>query len=254
MSETLYPIYYGTRMVTFDVLVKSFEADIHPEFARRGFNFILCQNGKFGIGEGNREYQPDKPGFAPQGKSFHAKQKYPSGLFYAAWDLVVANPGGRHRAPQWDDVPVQGSQEALDYGFHINNSNESWHGQGVPIDGYDSWVANGKQDLDYNYPIKIFPPDTTLPQPIGDIMAQFVTRYLEEGMSGSDVKFYQGQMNDIAGQGLQLDGQFGPKTKTAVENWQRFFKATSDGKPLIVDGELGPLTQQSIVEVSLAVT
>ena len=88
-------------------------------------------------------------------------------------------------------------------------------------------------------------PDTK-----GNIV-QFTSRNLAEGATGSDVKFFQRQLNDIAGQGLLLDGYYGPKTTQAVKNWQSFFKKTSDGKVLIVDGKLGALTQQSIIEVSL---
>ena len=68
MSEVLYPMGYGTRLVTFDVLRNTFEPFMHPEAARRGFNFILHQGGKFGIGGGYRPpgAQPDRPGFAPE--------------------------------------------------------------------------------------------------------------------------------------------------------------------------------------------
>lgn len=80
---------------------------------------------------------------------------------------------------------------------------------------------------------------------------KFTSRHLIEGSTGNDVKFFQRQLNDIAGQGLLLDGFYGAKTATAVKNWQTFFKKTSDGKPLIVNGQLDALTQQSIVEISL---
>ena len=63
-------------------------------------------------------------------------------------------------------------------------------------------------------------------------------------MSGPDVKFFQRRMNDIAGQGLILDGYFGAKTTTAVKNWQRQFGLTQDGI-------LGAATQKSIIEVGL---
>ena len=158
----LYPSGYGTRLVTFDQLVEQHTPHMHPEAARRGFNFILCQQGKFGIGGGYRPpgTQPSGTTFAPKGKSFHQDQPFPSGMFYIAWDLVVRNPGGNHRAPRWSEVPRQGTQLATDYGVHCNVGepgsvgNEPWHMQPVPIDGWQSWVNDGRPDIQYNYPIK----------------------------------------------------------------------------------------------------
>lgn len=155
--EILYPMGYGLQLVTFDVLRNKHEPFMHPEAARRGFNFILMQEGFFGIGGGFREVgdQPNLPGFAPEGKSFHQKQKFPSGSYYTAWDMVVRNLQGMpHRAPVWREVPIQGSKEAAEYGWHMNVSSESWHAQPTELDGYDSWVANGRKDLVPNYPIK----------------------------------------------------------------------------------------------------
>ena len=267
MAETLYPIGYGTRLVTFDVLRNTFEPHMHPEAARRGFNFILHQGGKFGIGGGYRPpgTQPNKPGFAPEGKSFHQAQNFGSCVGYAAWDMVVVNPGYVHRSPLWEEVPQQGSQLAIDYGWHMNvgapgiKGSEPWHAQPIELDGWQSWFDNGSKDLQKNYPIKVFTPRQQPSQPpipstqpdTKETFVQFKSRNLLEGSTGSDVKFFQRQLNDIAGQGLLLDGYYGPKTTQAVKNWQLFFKKTSDGKPLIVDGKLGALTQQSIIEVSL---
>lgn len=80
---------------------------------------------------------------------------------------------------------------------------------------------------------------------------QVNSRTLKRGSVGKDVKFFQRQLNEIAGQGLLLDGFYGEKTEKAVLNWQLFFKKTSDGKPLGTDSILGPNTQQSVMEVSL---
>lgn len=256
--DTVYPIFYGTRLVTFDVLVNTFSPYMHPEAARRGFNFVLFHEGKFGIGGGYRPpgTQPaNKPGFAPPGKSFHEGQRFPSGLYYAAWDMVVVNPGSVHRTPQWNEVPKQGSGSSYDFGWHMNNPRESWHAQPIELDGYDTWVKQGRPDLPRDYPISVVPPivippasdpipDPTPVQPSEGITVQINSRNLTEGDSGKDVAFFQRQLNEIAGQGLTLDGQFGPMTTQAVKNWQNFFK-------LEVDGQLGPITQASIIEVSL---
>ena len=258
MSDTLYPIFYGTRLVTWDVLVNTFEPNMHPEAARRGFNFMHHQGGKFGIGGGFRALgtQPDRPGFATEGRSFHQPQDFPSGMFYTAWDVVVVNPGYKHRSPRWNEVPEQGGELSRQYGYHMNVSSEAWHGQPIELDGWWGWVNAGRKDLLPDYPITINSPRPQPPQPptpppteqppTEGIMVQVQSRYLKEGAVGPDVKFFQGQMNDLAGQGLLLDGHYGGKTVQAVKNWQTFFN-------LYVDGECGPKTQQSIFEIGLQV-
>jgi hypothetical protein len=267
MAERLYPIFYGTRLVTIDVIRDTFEPNAHPEAFRRLLNFLIHQGGKFGIGGGYRPpgTQPNnKPGFAPPTKSFHEGQVFPSGVFYCAWDLVVVNPGFPHRAPTWDEVPVQGSQLAIDYGLHMNvgspgiPGSESWHEQPVEIDGWDTWVRRGRPDLKWNYPIKIFNPRPEIPQPpvpptqpeSKEIILEVKSRILSEGAVGTDVKFFQRILNEVAGQGLIMDGYYGPTTANAVRNWQRFFGAAAG---LTVDGVLGPKTQQSMIEISLQV-
>lgn len=256
--DTLYPIFYGTRLVTLDVLKATFQPHMHPEAFRRAFAFIEQQGGLFGIGGGYRApgTQPaDKPGFAPAGKSFHEGQKFPSGVYYVALDTVCVNPGHVHRTPTWDEVPKQGSAFAGRFGWHMNVSAESWHSQPEELDGYDTWVAHGRPDLVFNRPINgAIAPLPPIPQPpVPDtqpptqgVIVQVNSRNLAEGAVGNDVKFFQRQMNDIAGQGLLLDGHYGPSTTQAVKNWQTVFHLT-------VDGNLGPKTQESIIEISLTV-
>ena len=110
MGDTLYPIFYGTRLVTFDVLEATFSSKCHPEYWRRMKNFLLHQGGKFGIGGGwrRRLVQPDLSGFAPEGNRFIKPVVFRSGLYFCGVDLVVVNPGHVHRAPTWSEVPVQG--------------------------------------------------------------------------------------------------------------------------------------------------
>ncbi len=153
--ETLYPISYGTRMVTLDQLRAKHEPQMHPEFARRLFNWIEAQDGQIGIGGGRRTIQPNKPGFAPSIRStFHGDQDFPSGTFYAAVDLVARSPGRSHRAPRTDECPQQGSPEAERWGVHINVGTpgspgyESWHMQPVELDGWGRWMADGQPDLE----------------------------------------------------------------------------------------------------------
>jgi hypothetical protein len=267
MSERLYPFGYGTRLVTIDVLEASLKPHHHPEVLRRVMNFIRHQGGKFGIGSSFRATgaQPDRPGFAPEGKSFHQRQRFPSGSWVTAIDWVVVNPGYVHRAPRWEEVPAQGQALSLQYGYHMNvgtpgsKGAESWHGQPIELDDWESWVAAGRPDIQANYPIVLWEPRPQPPQPpvpptqptTRGITVQFTSRHLKQGATGNDVKFFQRQLNDIAGQGLLLDGSYGAKTTSAVRNWQGFFKKTSSVELLTVNGELDALTQQSIVEVSL---
>lgn len=258
-AETLYPSGYGIRLVTMDELRARYEPHMHPEAARRGFNFIYHQGGKFGIGSGFRTTQPVGPTFAPDGQSFHQAQRFPSGMFYIAWDMVVVNPGYRHRTPRWDEVPMQDSHNALFvYGVHHNvgkpgsKGNESWHEQPVPIDGWGTWVNQGRPDLQYNYPIQIFDPRPQPPQPpvpptqppTKRVIVEFTSRNLFKGSIGNDVKFYQGLLNDLSGRQLLIDGFYGPRTEEAVRDWQIHFGLT-------VDGVLGPKTQRSIIEIAL---
>lgn len=281
MDEVLYPVGYGTQMVTLDELKRRFTPNMHPEAARRGFAFIESKGGLFGIGGGYRRpgTQPNKPGFAPPGKSFHEGQQFPSGLYYVAWDMVCPNEnGGNHRAPHWAEVPRQGTDAAFDFGWHMNIDTEAWHAQPIELDGWDSWVRAGRPDLGYFQfrnevplpepeptpvptppdpnPIPVpeppMPDPNPTPQPVPEppaptpqgITVQFTSRNLQQGDSGNDVKFYQGIMNRVAGQGLTEDGQFGAKTTQAVKNWQTFFGLTSDGV-------MGPNTQQSMIETAL---
>ena len=151
---TLYPVGYGTQLITFEVLRDRYAPHMHPEALRRGLAFLVSKGGKIGIGGGYRPpgTQPTQPGFAPPGNSFHEGQQFPSGLYYVAWDLVCANPGGIHRTPQWGEAPKQGTQWAHDCGMHIN-TNESWHIQPIELDGWTEWVNAGRPDLQYDYPI-----------------------------------------------------------------------------------------------------
>ena len=85
--------------------------------------------------------------------SFHQDQRYHDGtVWYAAVDLVARNPGAVHRARRPGECPPQGSPDAARWGVHINTS-ESWHIQPVELDGYQSWVKNGRPRPQPGYPI-----------------------------------------------------------------------------------------------------
>lgn len=155
---TLYPIGYSDDVVTIEELRARFVPKMHPEFVRRLFAWIEAQGGLIGIGGGWRPDggQPDLPGYAPEGKSFHQNQAFADGwLGYAAVDLVARNGPNRHRAPRWSEVPAQGSDEAEFWGVHVNvgrpPGGEPWHMQPIEIDGWRSWKRAGSPAPAPNY-------------------------------------------------------------------------------------------------------
>lgn len=160
-EATRYPYGYSTATKTLAETKDWLMKHHHPEYVRRLCWWLYRQGGKVGCGGGWRAggAQPDKPGFAPEGKSFHQDQNYNDGFTGAcAVDLVVKNPGKIHRAPYWSEVPPQGSQAARDAGVHCNvgapPGGESWHIQPVEIDGWQSWWNAGRPHPVPNYPIK----------------------------------------------------------------------------------------------------
>lgn len=156
MSPVRYPNGYGTEMISLAEMRRRHEVKMHPEFARRFFAYMEHKQGQLGVGGGWRRTQPDRPGFAPDGKSFHQTQVFASGTRgYAAVDLVVPVPGRVHRAPYWNETA-----DAPEWGLHtfIRNPSEPWHIQCIEMRGWQSWVNAGRPD-----PVRIHLPDTPLP-------------------------------------------------------------------------------------------
>lgn len=164
MAETRYPYGYGRGTMTMSQLRARYEPKMHPEFARRLFPWIESMGGLIGIGGGWRDTQPDKPGFAPDGKSFHQTQTFASGIKgYAAVDLVAVNGSGVHRAPTWAE-----SATAPAYGLHtfIKTPPEPWHMQPIEIRGWGTWDRSGRPDPD---PTFVLPGGTTPPKEDNDM-------------------------------------------------------------------------------------
>jgi hypothetical protein len=140
----------------------------HPEYVHRFLHWLDDGGGQIGAGGGWRSVQPDKDGFAPEGKSFHQDQRFRDGFVgAAAVDVVVRNPGHVHRAPRWDEVPIQGSKAAALYGVHANVDQgarpEPWHIQPVELDGWQTWINAGSPAPRPNYPL---PGESTPAAPI----------------------------------------------------------------------------------------
>ena len=237
MTVTLYPVGYGSEMVPMAELQRRHAPHMHPEYARRLWPWLESCGGLIGIGGGYRPLgtQPNKPGFAPEGKSFHQPQPYRNHPgTYTAVDLVVVNPGSRHRAPRWSEVPAKGSAEAVRRGLHCPVSTETWHMQAIEILGYGSWTLRGRLDPVAGYPIpgatKLFAPKPT----------QKLRAIGQVGNDKAEVVALQNACNlfgwaDAAGRPLTADGRFGAFTAQAVVNMQRALKVSADG-------EYGPRT------------
>jgi hypothetical protein len=141
----LYPDGYGTRYLTMADLRAKHEPRMHPEFARRFFAYLEHKQGLLGVGGGYRITQPDKPGFAPDGKSFHQLQEWASGIDgYAAIDLVTKD--GPDVDDRHDGVTWAMTEDAPDWGLHTFITGEPWHIQPVEIRGWQGWVNQGRRD------------------------------------------------------------------------------------------------------------
>lgn len=234
----LFPSGYGTSMVDIDELFKRHHvAKMHPEYARRLRAWLVAQGGRVGIGGSWRAVQPVKPGFAPPGKSFHESQQFPSGVWFCAVDLVVAVPGGKHRSPRWDEVPVRGTAEAKKWGLHTFVKNEPWHMQPVEVEGYASWLRAGRPEPRANYPIpgggSMPAPEPSKPEPGAALVFAYPGRPVRRGSKGVAVELVQAVV------GATVDGDFGPATERRVKAWQK-------GRGLLADGVVGPVTWKAM--------
>lgn len=160
MAEVLYPVGYGSTMVTMRRLKELHWPGIHPLFGEPLFAWLESENGEYGIGGGWRDTQPSLPGFAPDKMSFHQWQEFVSKLIkWSAVDLVRRNPnGGNHLTMRWSDT-----DSARAYGLHTFINGEPWHMQSMNIRGWQSWVNAGRPDpVLVNYPGK---PTKPIPPP-----------------------------------------------------------------------------------------
>jgi len=235
-----YPTGYGTTMVDIDTLFARHHINrMHPEFARRLRAWLQSQNGRIGIGGSWRETQPAKPGFAPEGKSFHQSQTFSGGrVAFAAVDLVHVNPGGKHRSPRWDEVPKQGTQGARDWGVHCNVAGEPWHMQPIELDGYAGWVSKGRKELVIGYFLPNLANPTVQPEPAPTPGPAAVFAYpglpVVRGSTNVEaIKLVQGIV------GAKPDGDFGPATERRVKAWQK-------ERSMRADGVVGPVTWKAM--------
>lgn len=129
------------------------------------------------------------------------------------------------------------------YGIWASLQSEPWHWQYTEADAIPQAVL----DYEQGTPPPVPPTPTPTPTPGGEIVVQFQTVVLKNGSTGPEVVRIQQIMNQVAGQNLTADGQFGAKTEQAVKNWQAWFKV-----PGGADGIVGAATWESFIEVWLA--
>lgn len=96
-------------------------------------------------------------------------------------------------------------------------------------------VRDSKYIAGYGRPAYATPP----------IVAPAGSPILREGSTGDRVRMLQRAMNKAISTHLNADGEFGPKTETAVKQLQRYVRFT--GKS--VDGEYGPRTAAKLKEL-----
>lgn len=235
---TLYPSGYNTTMRDIDTLFRTHHVDkMHPEFARRLRNWLIANQGRIGIGGSWRAEQPAKPGFAPEGKSFHQSQTFRGGrVAFAAVDLVHVNGTGKHRSPNWVEVPRKGTPEAKQWGLHCNVKNEPWHIQPIELDGYGGWLGKGRPELVANYQIPAIADVPVVPpvvepelQPGPATVFAYPGFPIRLGSKGIPVQLIQAEV------GAKPDGDFGPATERRVKAWQK-------ARGLLDDGVVGRVT------------
>lgn len=230
-----YPVGYGTQRVTMEKLISIHGPKMHPAFRQRLFPWLASRGGFVGIGGGWRYSQPNKPGFAPEGRSFHQNQLFKSGfLGYAAVDLVVVT-GSVHRAPRWSEVPNGTEPDVKAWGLHCFISGEPWHMQPYEIRGWGTWVNQGRPDPQLNYPIPHPgvpdpPPIDPTPPPTTGGSVYVDPKTLRTGSADHGwTEKLQAILPQFGQDPGPIDGQYGPRTEAAVINVQRFFRLTPDG-------------------------
>jgi hypothetical protein len=190
----LYPIGYGNRLGTIQEVIQYMSPDwIEPEYAERIQAWFISRKGEIGPGGAMRYTQPDKPGFAPAGMSFHLRQYFGDGAYkYMACDLVHRNGLNVHRSPTWAEVPQQGTAhpDISNYGVHCNVNGEPWHMQCIEVDGFQTWVNLGKKHPNPNFPINqptppVGPPTHEGEDEVGFLIVDTSTgNYYSVGASG----------------------------------------------------------------------
>ena len=106
---------------------------------------------------------------------------------------------------------------------YLRWSHLQWHSTACPGTPLDSWRRVGFPRPEGP------PPPPPPPPPIPEVFVPVPLPILRIGHRGGAVKSLQALLNTKAGQGLVVDGAFGPATDRAVRNVQSYFGLSVDG-------------------------
>ena len=150
---TLYPVGYGHELLPMEKVRERYASKFHPVAWKLHEDYMVHMGGLLGPGGGWRPTPSDTSEASRLGKSFHQTQTYASGTKgCCAIDYVARNGNNVHRAPRTGELPIQGSPEAAEWGIHANVGRpgsggwEPWHAQPIQMDGYDTWLHQGRPD------------------------------------------------------------------------------------------------------------
>lgn len=237
---TSYPVGYGTATVSFAELKRRYSGGMEPEFARRLFAWLASNDGAIGIGSASRPTPHPVSRASRLGRSFHQLQTFADGSrHFCAVDLVHINPGSVHRAPRWSESIEQGSSAARKWGLHCNvqRPSEPWHMQPIEIDGYQSWVNNGRPRAAPNYEVPGNPSKVTQPKPIAGDLGVFDPDRSEYGLFPAKV--------DKA----EVDRQFRPRPSDLVRYLQGVMTNQCNLAGIDIDGIFGQITEGGVKSV-----
>lgn len=199
-----------------DLEVPNFNAQTIEEVAQKGAAWAKSE-----IAAGRRPtlyYSRDNAGIV--GNALGS-----AGVAIADVDFWVADwTGAAHMVP--GSVATQWASPGTGSGgnFDVSETNGAWPQVSAPVPTPGPGPTPGPAPA---------------PPPTGGTITLNVNQ-LQSGSSGSEVKTVQSILNGKAHAGLNVDGDFGPHTESAVKAWQQFFG-------LAVDGIVGPATWSTLV-------
>lgn len=184
------------------------------------------------------------------------------------WDTGLAQINNRHLSdmrkffgePNADMRLMLNAEKNFAYAMHLTNGGRYFGDWGLKFNtNYTSysfdwtgwpeqWVADNAAQSeagfkywwdkypDYAHPQIVPQTPKTDPKPVVPPPAKPVVSLskVQPGLSNGDIKTVQLALNKVMGTALSVDGQFGPRTKTAYSRWQQklgYTGSAADGVP-----------------------